>query len=537
MNTDVLIIGSGIASLQLAKKLSPNVNVIILTKSKLEISNSYLAQGGIAASMGDTDDYRMHALDTLEAGRFHNNPDVVAEITRAAPFLIKKLREDGCAFDEDTSGNLALGMEGAHSEKRIVHSGGDTTGKQLMQYFVNTMTNNIKIIENVFVYELMVNTNTKQCFGAKGILSDGTQTEFHCAHTVIATGGCGNLYTYTSNAKPITGDGIALAYLAGANITDMEFIQFHPTLLYVNGKAIGLVSEAVRGEGARLVTACGNYVMEHVHPYKDLAPRHIVSQTIYQYLSKGEPVYLDISMIENFQSRFPAITNMCLEAGIDLDKGLLPVAPGCHFLMGGIDTDLYGRTCIDNLYAIGEAACTGFHGANRLASNSLLEGLYMGGRLANLLHEKPIIKTKMVQWKNEEKRADFFPVLPEKAEIQDRMMKHVGIVRNEIHLRLHLEWLEGLGITNLKQISLENKSVEEIEKYFMLLTAFLITKSALERKESRGGHFRSDYPMEKNEWMKKKVSINREQTKENHNESIKIAETTGSIFYGRYRRT
>jgi L-aspartate oxidase len=535
MNTDVLIIGSGIASLQLAKKLSTDFNVIILTKSKIESSNSYLAQGGIAASMGDSDDYRKHALDTFEAGRFHNNPEVVTKITNAAPILINELRQGGCKFDEDMAGNLALGMEGAHSENRVVHSGGDTTGKQLMQYLVETKTNNIKIIENVFVYELMVNTNTKQCFGAKGIFSDGTRTEFYSAHTVIATGGCGNLYTYTSSASTITGDGIALAYLAGANISDMEFIQFHPTLLYVNGKTIGLISEAVRGEGARLVTAFGEYVMEHVHPYKDLAPRHIVSQTIYQYLSKGEPVYLDISMIANFQERFPTITNMCLKAGIDLQKGLLPVAPGSHFLMGGIDIDLHGRTNIDNLYAIGEAACTGFHGANRLASNSLLEGLYMGKNLATLLHKKQKIKTETIQWKNEEKNENFFPILPEKAEIQDRMMEYVGIVRNGIHLRMHLEWLEGFRITNLEQISLENKSVEEIEKYFMLLTAFLITKSALERKESRGGHFRSDYPMEKNEWMKKKICMNREQTKENQNEPIKIAETAGSIFYGRYR--
>lgn len=537
MDADVLIIGSGIASLQLAKKLSTDLNVIILTKSKAEMSNSYLAQGGIAASMGDSDDYRKHALDTLEAGRFHNNPEVVAEMTRAAPSLINELWHDGCRFDEDTAGKLALGMEGAHSEKRIVHSGGDTTGKQVMQYLTETMTNNIEIIENVFVYELMVNTNTNQCFGAKGILPDGTRSEFYSAHTVIATGGCGKLFAYSSSASTITGDGIALAYLAGASISDMEFVQFHPTLLYVNGKTVGLISEAVRGDGARLVTASGEYVMEKVHPYKDLAPRHIVSQTIYQYLSKGETVYLDISMIANFQERFPSITKMCVEQGIDLQKGLLPVAPGSHFLMGGVDTDLYGRTTVHNLYAIGEAACTGFHGANRLASNSLLEGLYMGKNLAKLLQKSPKIKEQCIKTENKERNSNFSPIFPEKAEIQRRMMENVGIVRNEINLRMHLQWLEEFGISDRFKRSLENKSIEEIEKYFMLMTAFLITKSALERKESRGGHFRSDYPLEKDEWMKKKVRFKRERTKENQNEPIKIAETTGSIFYGRYRRT
>ena len=446
MDADVLIIGSGIASLQLAKKLSTDLNVIILTKSKANSSNSYLAQGGIASSMGDSDDYRKHALDTLEAGRFHNKPEVVAEMTSAAPTLIKELWQDGCTFDMDETGNLSLGMEGAHSEKRIVHSGGDATGKQVMEYLAENKGENIEIIENVFVYELMVNTNTNQCFGAKGILADGTKTNFFSAHTVIATGGCGKLYTYTSSAPTITGDGIALAYLAGATISDMEFIQFHPTLLYVNGKTVGLISEAVRGDGARLVSSSGEYIMENVHPYKDLAPRHIVSQTIYQYLMKGEKVYLDISMIANFPERFPSITKMCKEQGIDLQKGLLPVAPGSHFLMGGIDTDLYGRTSVQNLYAIGEVACTGLHGANRLASNSLLEGLYMGRSLAKLLQGMPDSETKSFILEKESRDSGFPFIFPEKEEIQKQMMENVGIVRNDINLRMHMQWLESFGI-------------------------------------------------------------------------------------------
>ena len=209
-------------------------------------------------------------------------------------------------------------------------------------------------------------------------------------HVVIATGGIGQIYSFTSSAATVTGDGIALAFRAGAELTDMEFVQFHPTLLYANGKGVGLVSEAVRGQGARLVTEDGTYIMEGVHPYKDLAPRHVVSQTIYQNMKKGKSVYLDITSIQNFEAQFPTVTSICKEHGIDLHVGKLPVVPGCHFLNGGIRTDLNGQTSISGLYAIGEAACTGVHGANRLASNSLLEGLYFGDKLAEYINEAPI---------------------------------------------------------------------------------------------------------------------------------------------------
>ena len=213
---------------------------------------------------------------------------------------------------------------------------------------------------------------------------------FLANHIVLASGGCGQLYSYTSNADTVTGDGIALAYRAGAEITDMEFIQFHPTLLYVNGQTRGLISEAVRGEGARLVTAEGKAIMEGIHPLGDLAPRHIVSQIIYDYLRQGIEVFLDISKVHEFPNRFPNITAMCVNNGVDLKEGKIPIAPGSHFLMGGIKTDLIGGTSLHGLYAIGEVACTGIHGANRLASNSLLEGLYMGAGLAEWVNSQPV---------------------------------------------------------------------------------------------------------------------------------------------------
>lgn len=524
MHADVLIIGGGMAGLQLAKKISEDLNVIILTKSKITNSNSYLAQGGIAAAIGTNDNVQKHALDTLEAGRFHNKMDVVTEITAKAPSLIKELIEEGCLFDRNTQGDIKLGMEGAHCEKRIVHSGGDATGKKVVEFLSHSITGNITIIEDVFVYELLL--NGKRCIGAKGLDRNGSIFPFLSDNVVLATGGCGQVYQYTSNDSTVTGDGIALAYLAGASLTDMEFIQFHPTMLNVNGKTMGLISEAVRGEGARLVTEDGTFIMERVHPYKDLAPRHIVSQEIFHYLENGDGVYLDISSINDFEDRFPSITVLCKKHGIDLKEKRIPVAPGCHFLMGGIQTDLVGKTSIDGLYAIGESACTGLHGANRLASNSLLEGLYMGDSLAKHLNEKRDHEWKVDihQEATTGNKVDLPIHLPDIVILQRRMMSLVGIVREENQLLKQLFWLESIGMGTDESIQLDLMREKDIQKYFMYITSWLITKSALERTESRGGHFRLDFPNEEDDWLRKKIIIKKE--KDEKNELYKIAKTT-----------
>ena len=292
MNSNVVIIGSGIAALQLAKKLRHDLNVIIFTKSNITTSNSYLAQGGIAVAMSANDNWNKHYSDTLEAGRYHNNEEAVAQMTKEAPALIKELIHEGAPFDRDGLGQIKLGLEGAHSEKRIIHGGGDATGKTVID-FLQTQTQDIRIVENATVYDLLIDEN--RCVGVKVKDQSGRNLSVTADHVVIATGGIGQIYSFTSSAATVTGDGIALAYRAGAELTDMEFVQFHPTLLYANGKGVGLVSEAVRGEGARLVTEDGTYIMEGVHPYKDLAPRHVVSQTIYQNMKKGKSVYLDIT--------------------------------------------------------------------------------------------------------------------------------------------------------------------------------------------------------------------------------------------------
>ncbi|WP_286230244.1 L-aspartate oxidase [Neobacillus mesonae] len=497
---DVLIIGSGVAALRLATLISQDKNVRILTKSFIKNTNSYMAQGGIAAAIGIHDDPSKHFADTLEAGRFHNDEETVREILNEAPLLIQELSKEGNIFDQTEDGNLLLGLEGAHSEKRIVHSGGDATGKNLIDYLIRNLTDNIRMEENTFAYQLILDQKQKRCIGVKAKSGDGTIRHFYGEYVVLATGGCGQLYSYSSGAPTVTGDGIAMAYLAGAEISDMEFIQFHPTLLYKNEETKGLISEAVRGEGAVLVTADGTPIMEGVHPMKDLAPRHVVSQTIFNYTEKGQDVYLDISAIRDFKQRFPSITAICEYNGVNLLEGRIPVVPGSHFSMGGIKTDLIGRTSINGLFAIGEAACTGLHGANRLASNSLLEGLYQGKRLSQWIN-KNMEKTlgvrhrvpKPIQPVQEKKS-----VLPDVQVLKERMMKMVGIVRSKELLEDQKNWLQQLHLNAF--IELDSYSIEDINAIFMYITAYLITDAAWHRTESRGGHYRSDFPNEDENW-------------------------------------
>lgn len=521
-NADVLIIGSGVAALQLAIRLNKDLNVSIVTKSGIRTANSYLAQGGIAAAIGTYDHPAKHFEDTLEAGRFQNDRDVVKQIIFEAPALINDISNQGNFFDKNQNGDLLLGMEGAHSEKRIVHAGGDATGKNLMEYLIGQLNENVMIEENAFAFELIVNREENRCIGVKVKSPEGTINIHYGTHIIIATGGCGQLYSFTSNAKTVSGDGIAMAYLAGAEIVDMEFIQFHPTLLYIGGETKGLVSEAVRGEGAILVTEEGTPIMEGVHPYKDLAPRHVVSQTIYEYLKKGNKVFLDISKIENFHKRFPSITSLCEENGIQIAEGKVPVAPGCHFLMGGIKTDLMGRTSIDGLFAIGESACTGLHGANRLASNSLLEGLYQGKKLSEWINSaqlKPIDPGK-IPLNHSFKKQNVS--LPDIQLIKDLMMERVGIVRSEVGLKKQKAWLEQFRTHEITE--LDTFSVSELAKLFMLKIAELITESALRRTESRGGHFRSDYPFEDDgSWLRKPIIYNDNRGMEKKHEHIETA--------------
>lgn len=504
---DVIIVGSGVAALQLAKELGTHKRVVILTKSTWDHGNSAVAQGGIAVAWENTDHPMNHYKDTLEAGRWINNRELVDEMTVQAPQLIKEWLDDGCLFDRTKDGELSLGLEGAHSNNRIIHAGGDTTGRVMME-FLGEKTKHIHKFENTFVYELMVESG--QCIGVKALDSNNERVEWYAPHIVLATGGIGQLYSHTSNAATVTGDGIALAFRAGARIRDMEFIQFHPTLVHVDGRCIGLISEAVRGEGARLVRQDGTDIMNTIHHQGSLAPRHIVSKAVYDCLQMSEQVFLDISAIYQFEEKFPTITKLCKDNGLDLRDKLIPVVPGCHFLMGGIETDGMGKTSIPGLYAIGETACTGIHGANRLASNSLLEGLYMGKKLAqHLLHADDSLTLPALKRIGESKNTR---KLPSAIEIKQSMQKHVGIVRNAKSIQTQLDWLESNQVNQLFSTPLDGLEAKEITISFMMICAWLITKSALLREESRGGHVRSDYPQEEEQWGTRKIILQRPST-------------------------
>ncbi|MFG6147863.1 L-aspartate oxidase [Halobacillus sp. B23F22_1] len=495
---DVIIVGSGVGALQLAVHLPTQLNVRIITKSYINNNNSYLAQGGVAAAVAPNDHPYLHYADTLEAGRQINDHASVYQLAEEAPRIIEELRRFHCKLDTNDINELQLGKEGAHSQARIVHGGGDQTGASIVDCLLNKISSNVRVNENELVYDLLVNEEGR-CYGVKTFDENEEVHTLTAPHVVLATGGCGELYTFTSNSIQSTGEGIALAYWAGAKVKDMEFIQFHPTLLYTNGKTRGLITEAVRGEGARLVDDTGNYLMDGVHPMGDLAPRHIVAQTIFHSLKNNHPVYLDLTPVPNFEQRFPTVAKLCRKYHF---TNKVPVAPGAHFLMGGIETDQRGSTSVPGLYVIGEAACTGIHGANRLASNSLLEGLIYGKRLAHYIkNQKREFNIKLVP---KHKPPVNLPShrLPEIKEIQGQMMENAGIIRHEKSLQRHLSWIESFKLDQWLRVDFAKLSKKQWTTIAMLQTSLLITRAALERTESRGGHYRSDYPFESENWVR-----------------------------------
>ncbi|MGD6991600.1 L-aspartate oxidase [Sutcliffiella horikoshii] len=510
LQRDVIVVGSGLSALLTANYLSEYMNVIIFTKSSKNDNNSFLAQGGVACAIEHTDSWQLHYEDTMVAGCYHNEEDAVELLTKCGPGELQALIQNGMQFDRDGLGEYSLGMEGAHSKRRILHAGGDQTGKELMEWLQSRLSKKVLMVEHETVIKLHVQND--HCCGVQTFNSNGQRTDYFADKVILATGGAGSLYPYTSNNESITGMALSLAYQAGATLTDLEFMQFHPTMLCIDGKAVGLVSEAVRGEGAFLQNGKAHRFMENVHPFKDLAPRDVVSRAIFQELDNGEKVYLNISKVDHFQTRFPAITKLCTKHGIDLKANLIPVVPGAHFYMGGIYTSVHGETSLKGLYAVGEAACNGVHGANRLASNSLLETIVFSKALADhLLNEK--IVTHQFLWKiNATEKMDMDILLqravplPSKEEIQHMMMKHAGIVRHEEGLVELKEWLKLFqpycqAINHLTDIL----RVEDIETIHMLQLCYLITEAALQRKESRGAHFRSDFPVAKESWRQVRI--------------------------------
>ncbi|NEU31544.1 L-aspartate oxidase [bacterium LRH843] len=498
---DVVIIGSGVAGLMTAHLLADHMNVIILTKSNVEASNSSLAQGGMAAAVGALDHWKQHFVDTTRAGHHHHHLTNLEMLVKRAPSMVKRLQEIGVQFDCDEGGALLLGMEGAHKYRRIVHANGDQTGKAFTSALIEAVKPRVTVLEQTMAIRLLKD-------GEQVI---GVETNDECIYTgatVLATGGAGQLFVHTSNAEEATGDGLAIAYRAGAKLVDMEFVQFHPTLLANENQMYGLISEAVRGEGACLVDEKGRKVMAD-HPLCDLAPRDVVSRAIQAELNKGKRVYLDCRAVEQIEKKFPSLYERCKKAKIDMESKLLPVVPGAHFISGGVETDSKGRTSLDGLYAVGEVAWTGVHGANRLASNSLLEGLVFAEQAAsdiriNERHIQRQIKSRKLE------KDSFCPGLPTKAEIKKLMTANVGIERKEQQLRSMKQWLEPFMMPALLVTAFETR--ERFETKNMLIAACLMTEAALYRNESRGGHYRSDYPKDDDlHWQRVYITHSRQE--------------------------
>ncbi len=476
---DVVIVGSGIAGLMTAHLLADHMNVIIITKSQVEASNSSKAQGGMAAALDTFDDWRKHFTDTIEAGQQHHHIAHVELMTRRAPAIVNKLEKLGVVFDRQSGGALALGMEGAHSHRRIVHANGDETGKMFITALIAKLQGRVTLYEEQFVRQLL--RKDGKVIGVKT-----KNMTIYAGAVVLATGGAGQLYLHTSNVREATGDGFALAYRAGAALVDMEFIQFHPTLFINKQICYGLISEAVRGEGAFLVNENGKKLMQD-HPARDLAARDVVSRAIFSEIQQGHHVFLNCSQIEQMEIKFPSLYKRYLKAG--LETMLLPVVPGAHFMSGGIKTDQYGRTNVKGLYAVGEVACTGVHGANRLASNSLLEGLVFAEQVAEHLLTTELVTERMDNEEEEITEEDLNH--PTKEQLQERMSSFVGIERHRHCLEKMEGWLSSYFPQALKVCKHDEDEV--VERKNMIVTAALITTAARTRTESRGGHYRIDY--------------------------------------------
>jgi len=507
VKTDILIIGSGIASLQAARLLGQYFQVQIVTKSSVKMSSSYRAQGGIAAVTSPEDHTSFHIADTLTAGEHHHENKFVDVLINDGMTIIQQLLLEGLPIDRQENGEPALGLEGAHSHQRIIHAGGDRTGQVLIDYLLQHLSSNVHINSNEMAYDLLLNTDGA-CIGVL-TKSEKEIKRYFAHHVILASGGAGALYSNTSNFATNTGDGIALAYRAGAAISDMEFMQFHPSLLWCNGEAKGLVSEAVRGAGGIFVNAERQPIMEGVHPLLDLAPRHITAHTLYTKRASGHETFIDISNIQGFEVKFPTITKLCIENGIDIQDGLIPVAPGAHFLMGGVIADDKGRTSISHLYAVGEVACTGVHGANRLASNSLLEGITFGHKMAQFIIKAGCKQTNFTPAVVNDYQS--MPALFTKENLQQTMMRSLGIVRDPFDMQLLKEQLPSLQ--NLRQVKVMDLNQQQLELYMMHIVASLMLHAAIMRTETRGAHIRNDKPNSEAKWAQRWIIFQQGQMK------------------------
>jgi L-aspartate oxidase len=513
--TDCVVIGAGVAGLRAAIEASERRNVILVCKGAMRDSNTYKAQGGIASVLEEGDTFESHVADTLSTGGGICDEDVVRLVVHQGPELVEQLLQWGAEFDL-VDGRIATTLEGGHSHPRVAHAHGDETGRIIAQALIEKVrqTQNIRILENFYTIDLLT-TEDNKCMGIIGCDGRRGPQIIWAANTILATGGTGQLYRETTNPEGATGDGIAMAYRAGAVLRDLEFVQFHPTTLYIAGATRALITETLRGEGAYLVDNKGRRFMKDYSDAAELAPRDVVSRAILSQMRKTESthVYLDVRHFDKayFAKRFPFINELLDSFDIDIKHDLIPVRPSAHYMIGGVKTDASARTSIKNLYACGEIASTGLHGANRLGSNSLLEGLVFGktaaravaqGARATAAHLKhPLIKYQIPN--SDRTRLDTEDV---RNSLRALMWRNVGITRSEQPL------MEAQEIIQFWQRYVMDKifdSPDGWECQNMLTTSLLIDRSAEMRRESRGVHFRRDFPDTDDKTFKKHIEITR----------------------------
>jgi len=511
---DFLIIGSGVAGLRAAIDLAEHGTVIVLTKGDPTESNTGYAQGGIAAALGAEDSPEEHFADTMAAGDGLCDEDAVRVMVEDGVFYVQQLLDWGAAFDRDQAGQPALGREGAHRTRRVLHAQ-DATGREIGRLLWSRVGSHprVRVLRHARAIDLL--SSKGQCIGAE--FTDASSIgAIEAGAVLLATGGAGQVFRETTNPPIATGDGIALAWRAGARVADLEFIQFHPTALAVAGAPRFLLSEALRGEGAHLINEAGDRFMPRYHRAGELASRDVVSRAmVSEMASTGGRAFLSMNHLasEWIHSRFPTIAEACRSVGLDLATDPIPVSPAAHYVMGGVETDVWGRTTLPGLYAAGEVACTGVHGANRLASNSLLEGLVFGARAAKAMCQPPAVGgMSAVRVVSESSSGVAEPLAgdaPDAARVPELMWQAVGVTRDGAALASAVAELHALH-QHFERRAVEGRGDEAWQRAASLATVgWLMAKAAARRDESRGAHFRTDFPVKDDLHWKVHVAENR----------------------------
>ena len=512
IDTDIVVLGSGAAGLAAALAARPAREVLLITKDTLDAGSTNWAQGGLAAVLDPNDEIENHVHDTLVAGAGLCDEATVRELVVEAPIAIRYLMELGATFDAGSSEGMALSREGGHSHRRVVHAGGDQSGAEVQRTLEMSVRHaGVTTMEHTFGLDLLIGHDRDGQRAVAGVRvarldEDGNVLDVGVVTAravIIATGGYGQVYASTSNPPSLTGDGVAMALRAGVPSSNLEFIQFHPTVLWRGADSFGqqaLISEAVRGEGAQLFDARGQRIMQGVHPQEDLAPRDVVSAAISARMAEAPDgndshVFLDARHIDRFAERFPTITASCLEVGIDPSRDLIPVAPAAHYACGGVIANLDGLTALEGLFVVGEAACTGVHGANRLASNSLTEAVVSGTRLGRALNEELPIEVIP-------ETTPALPVLLDgtyRKDVRAVMSRCLGVVRTPEGMTNAIEVLDDLAASATSDVVASRRSFEATN---LLSVAIAVAAAAKVREESRGCHHRTDFTEPREQWRR-----------------------------------